>query len=301
MLTRERTWCVHLTQLAEDKVIETPHSDCVFSPLQGHLGRVSIPFPNWNEKSISEWFSTREWYPKFTAYLDEMKHRKMRNFSFSDICLITDGDKLKDMSAGVYFNGKKMETVTLRPAEQSLFFLTTESCFYKEATGQTRAEAPEMDPWYLDVLNSRYYKNSQKLERHNSHVEHVEKYKDEYQTQGEQNSELLEQGHSVQASVLYGQVFTYGLNCEGANYMSSVVEIRIKHDGYVLGSVSFQMGLVAWLMSDYPLQNDSWDGPKLDIKWNVVTLDESQVKKVDPSFLGARFKVILRGFSKEIH
>ena len=292
-----RTFYLDVSSLIQDGIIR--NSDLrSFDPLgMGKNGYLSCPFPYLNVRSLTSNYNGEEWISSLQDYVSEMKGRTVYEVDLENLFLFTDApcNKLKVV---VKVHDKVICTGKLESVANSILFQGKSSALYQQATGSTPMTPPKLDPQWFDILfNDRLSSNRYKVRQHNQLVDYVSSHRKEIIDEAESNQRLLDMANEMSCNLLQLDTFlrlsSFSLDVE---YSSNLV-LEFHHKSYFLGSVSFQLNVLGWITSTVPFIGQS-GAPVITLRY--TTLDTSKVKKVDPDFLGARFMIILREFSKEL-
>ncbi len=82
------------------------------------------------------------------------------------------------------------------------------------------------------------------------------------------------------------------------DFIGSHAVLVFRHGKYTLGSVSIQLGVVGWLLSESECRLNG--SPCIDVKWSGGLDRDLCHGRYDPAHLGAQTTVIVRGLRKEI-
>src|SRR3990167_924539 len=270
-----------------------------FNPeIMGPSGRVSLWCPHWIYSVVQSNYEHKPWIRSLDSYLTEMAHRKLRFIQFEDIFFITDGPE-EDLKMTISLNGRSLTECNLINVERSFLFKTTKDTLYKEAVGEKEIDPVKLDPWFFDFfVNSHSQKNSRKLYHHQRYVSYLDNHRSEIKLTAERNTALIDACKQTNSKVFHPnfcQLSWHDLKSTSAN---SVVSISVHHGNFLLGTVSAQIGILGWILSEYPTNTFKNGAPTMDICW-TKGIDPNPFK-VDPDSLGCRYKIIAHHFVKEI-
>jgi len=220
-----------------------------------------------------------------------MQSRRLNNISFEDVFLFTTGPT-EDISLEVFVNNKFISKLDFTDASDDFRLTTKDSYIFKKGGGEDSSEAENRDSRSDDGIEQNpYLKNCDQV----------------MITEAKENFSILDESKKLKMQCLHLQSYTsQHIRCD-SNYMNTMIEFKLKHKSFYLGSVSIQMAVIAWVMSEYPKQKlMSWGSKEvvheMDIKWLVERLAQPTGQKlpVDPDFIGARYRLIVSKFQKQI-
>lgn len=293
-----KTFCNDVNEICrshfDEQTIES------FNPeIMGPSGRVSLWCAHWIHSVVQSNYEHKPWIASLNNYLTEMKSRELRSIEFDDIFFISDGPE-ENLKMTVSLNGRCIKECDLINADRSYLFRTTKDTLYKEAVGEKEIDPVKLDPWFFDFfVNSHSQKNSRKLYHHQKYVSYLDNHRSEIKLTAERNSALIEACKKTGSRVYHPNFRNLRWYDLGCSYANSVVSISVYHGNFLLGSVSAQIGILGWILSEYPTNTFKSGAPTMDICW-TNGIDPNPFR-VDPESLGCRYKIIAHHFVKEIY
>jgi len=137
-----------------------------------------------------------------------------------------------------------------------------------------------------------------KWDRYVRHVDYIKSEGKEIIQEAEQNRNILQEAKSLSSHVQWAEYTLMTHQLKDILYGDANLEFRIFHHGYVLGSCSVNLAVLGWVMSEYNAPATT-HGTILTVKWSGG-LSHDPKDKVDPDFIGANYRLIVKDIHKEI-